>query len=67
MAALTAKHFRRPEAEQYRKLYKDQRWCGPHGIRRQALKRDRYTCQRCECLRQPSPSARGQREPKGSP
>lgn len=43
-------HFRRPEAEQYRKLYKDQRWCGPSGIRRQAIKRDRYTCQRCGCM-----------------
>jgi 5-methylcytosine-specific restriction protein A len=43
-------HFRRPEADQYRKLYKDQRWCGPHGIRRQALNRDRYTCQRCGCM-----------------
>lgn len=50
MAALTAKHFRRPEAERYRRLYKDQRWCGPQGIRRQALSRDRYTCQRCECM-----------------
>jgi hypothetical protein len=31
MAALTVNHFRRLEAEQYRKLYKDQRWCGTSG------------------------------------
>jgi hypothetical protein len=28
---------------------KDPRWCGPHGIRQQALLRDRFTCQRCDC------------------
>ncbi len=38
------------EAAQYRHLYKDQRWCGPHGIRRQAFLRDGYTCQRCQCI-----------------
>ncbi len=43
-------HSRSPEAEQCRKLYKDQRWCGPDGIKRQALSRNRYTCQRCECM-----------------
>lgn len=51
--ALTDKqrpHHRRPEAEQYRKLYRDKRWCGPHGVRQQALLRDLYTCQRCGCL-----------------
>ncbi|MEI5679553.1 MULTISPECIES: hypothetical protein [unclassified Mesorhizobium] len=50
--ALTDKrpHLRRPEAEAYRKLYRDKRWCGPHGIRRQALVRDLFTCRRCGCL-----------------
>lgn len=43
-------HPRSPEAEAYRKLYKDARWCGPRGIRRQALLRDLYTCQRCGCI-----------------
>ena len=43
-------HLRRPEAEQYRNLYKDPRWCGPNGIRQQALVRDLFTCQRCGCL-----------------
>lgn len=35
---------------QYGHLYNSQRWRGPHGIRQQALRRDRYTCQRCGCL-----------------
>ena len=26
------------------------RWCGPHGNKRQALERDRYTCRRCGCF-----------------
>jgi hypothetical protein len=43
-------HSRSAEAEVYRKLYRDKRWCGPHGIRQQALLRDLYTCQRCTCL-----------------
>src|SRR4051812_11761898 len=47
---MTRPHPRSAEAEAYRKLYKDLRWCGPHGIRKQALKRDLYTCQRCQCL-----------------
>lgn len=47
---VTRPHFRRPEAEQYRKLYQDKRWRGPHGIRQQALLRDLYTCRRCGCL-----------------
>lgn len=38
------------EAETYRRLYRDKRWCGPHGVRQQALLRDLYTCQRCGCL-----------------
>lgn len=41
---------RSPEAQRYRALYSDLRWCGPHGIRQQALRRDRWTCQRCGCL-----------------
>ncbi|MDH4992066.1 HNH endonuclease [Aquamicrobium lusatiense] len=41
---------RSPEAEQYRRLYRDHRWCGPNGIRQQSLVRDLYTCQRCNCL-----------------
>ena len=40
-------HPRSAEAESYRKLYKDIRWCGQHGIRRQAFRRDMWTCQRC--------------------
>lgn len=43
-------HRRRPDAEAYRHLYRDKRWHGPNGIRRQALARDLYTCQRCGCL-----------------
>ncbi|MBZ9919105.1 MULTISPECIES: HNH endonuclease [unclassified Mesorhizobium] len=43
-------HPRSLEAEAYRKLYRDPRWCGPQGIRRQALRRDLWTCQRCGCL-----------------
>ncbi|UVK47565.1 hypothetical protein BPNPMPFG_003352 [Mesorhizobium sp. AR07] len=43
-------HPRSAEAEAYRKLYRDPRWCGPHGIRRQTLRRDLWTCQRCGCL-----------------
>lgn len=42
-------HFRRPEAEAYRKLYLDRRWRGPSGIRKQALERDLYTCQWTGC------------------
>lgn len=41
---------RSPKAELYRRLYRDPRWCGPNGIRHQALVRDLYTCQRCNCL-----------------
>jgi hypothetical protein len=40
----------RPEAEGYRHLYKDHRWCGPGGIRYQALVRDLFTCRRCGCF-----------------
>jgi 5-methylcytosine-specific restriction endonuclease McrA len=43
-------HPRSPEAQQYRSLYRDPRWCGPRGIRKQAFLRDLYTCQRCGCL-----------------
>lgn len=43
-------HLRSAEAEAYRHLYMDSRWRGPHGIRRQALKRDGYTCKRCGCI-----------------
>ncbi len=43
-------HFRSSEAQQYRRLYSDKRWCGPNGIRQQSLVRDLYTCQRCKCL-----------------
>ena len=43
-------HLRSVEAEAYRRLYRDKRWCGPHGVRQQALLRDLYTCQRCGCL-----------------
>ena len=43
-------HLRSAEAEAYRKLYRDKRWCGPHGVRQQALLRDLYTCQRCTRL-----------------
>jgi len=43
-------HPRSVEAEQYRKLYRDKRWCGPNGVRQQALVRDLYTCQRCHCI-----------------
>ena len=32
-----AKDRRSPEAAAYRKLYKDRRWCGKHGIRAQRL------------------------------
>lgn len=32
-----AKDRRSPEASAYRKLYKDSRWCGKHGIRAQRL------------------------------
>lgn len=38
------------DAQEYRCLYRDKRWCGPHGVRQQALVRDLYTCQRCDCL-----------------
>ncbi|WP_442580732.1 hypothetical protein ACSBOB_01645 [Mesorhizobium sp. ASY16-5R] len=41
---------RSPEAAQYRALYADPRWCGPHGIRKQAFLRDLYTCKRCDCI-----------------
>jgi hypothetical protein len=37
-------------AEAYRALYRDPRWCGPQGIRKQAFVRDRYTCQKCQCI-----------------
>jgi 5-methylcytosine-specific restriction endonuclease McrA len=43
-------HPRSAEAEAYRRLYRDPRWCGPHGVRQQSLLRDLYTCQRCNCL-----------------
>ena len=36
-------------ANEYHHLYKDQRWCGKHGIRLAALRRDNFTCQRCGC------------------
>ncbi|WP_206079283.1 hypothetical protein, partial [Allomesorhizobium camelthorni] len=42
------------------KLRKNQRWCGPHDIRRHALSRDRNTCQRCGYMDvddKPSPRA----------
>lgn len=42
--------FRSPEAEVYRRLYRDPRWRGPLGIRQQALLRDLFQCQRCECI-----------------
>ena len=42
--------LRSAEATAYRALYADKRWRGPHGIRRQALKRDGYICQRCGCI-----------------
>lgn len=44
------RHSRSPEAQQYRGLYRDPRWCGSHGVRKQAFIRDLYTCQRCGCL-----------------
>ncbi|BCH32622.1 hypothetical protein MesoLjLc_45520 [Mesorhizobium sp. L-8-10] len=34
----------------YHHLYKDPRWCGPGGIREQALVRDLFICRRCGCL-----------------
>ena len=43
-------HQRSAEARQYRKLYADPRWSGPHGIRKQAFLRDLYTCLRCGCI-----------------
>lgn len=39
----------RPAGQEYKHLYRDSRWHGPHGIRLQALKRDLYTCERCGC------------------
>lgn len=50
MATRPTVHRRSAEAQQYRKLYADPRWCGAHGIRRQAFIRDLYTCQRCGCI-----------------
>ncbi|NGO51626.1 HNH endonuclease [Allomesorhizobium camelthorni] len=43
-------HHRSTEAKQYHHLYSDKRWCGPQGIRQQALIRDLYACQRCGCI-----------------
>jgi hypothetical protein len=43
-------HKRHRGSDAYRHLYRDLRWCGPNGIRRQALLRDLYTCRRCGCL-----------------
>lgn len=40
----------RPAGQEYKHLYRDKRWHGPHGVRLQALVRDLYTCQRCDCL-----------------
>ena len=47
---MSEKHPRSAKANAYRALYKDQRWCGPNGIRKRALLRDLYTCQRCGCV-----------------
>ena len=43
MSRKSSPHSRRHEAEAYRRLYLDERWRGPHGIRKQALRRDLYT------------------------
>ena len=43
-------YSRGPDAEVGRKLHRDRRWCGPHVIRKQALLRGLYICQRCGCL-----------------
>ncbi|NMG39900.1 HNH endonuclease [Chelativorans sp. ZYF759] len=31
-------------------LYNSAAWRGPHGLRKQALRRDKFTCQRCGCM-----------------
>lgn len=36
---------RSDEARLYRKLYKDKRWRGPHGLRIRVLRRDGFKCQ----------------------
>ena len=41
---------RSPEASKFRALYQYPRWCGPHGVWKQAFLRDLYTCQRCRCI-----------------
>ena len=43
MSRKSRPHSRRHEAEAYRRLYLDKRWRDPHGIRKQALRRDLYT------------------------
>lgn len=50
MVRVATPEGRSVEAHAYRRLYKDLRWRGPQGIRRQALLRDLYTCQRCGCV-----------------
>ncbi|MBD0416519.1 HNH endonuclease [Tianweitania sp. Rool2] len=44
-------HYRSQDAGQYRKLYSDPRWCGPHGLRKRVLLRDGYVCQWAGCGR----------------
>lgn len=57
MAANQDRHMPRKQqrgrqhgADRYHHLYKDRRWCGPGGIREQALIRDLFTCRRCGCM-----------------
>lgn len=38
--------YRSPEAQQYRKLYKLARWCGPHGLRATRLRAEPL-CRMC--------------------
>lgn len=48
--SLTDNLRRTHDARPHRHLYRDMRWRGQHGIRLQALIRDRFTCQRCGCM-----------------
>lgn len=41
-----AKSDRTEEAHKWRTLYKDKRWCGPHGLRQKRLRSDPY-CVMC--------------------
>jgi len=48
-------HRRSPEAQEYRRLYKDKRWCGPNGVRARQLAAHPL-CAMCEAAGRVTPA-----------